>query len=77
MITLTNDFHHTSITLKDKAGMLTADQVKKAKKTLCVEGCTCSGVAGARGNQFWGEGSERQQVWLSERRDGGAEIEGK
>jgi hypothetical protein len=77
MITLTNDFHKTSITLKDKAGVLSATQVKKAKKTLCAQGCTCSDFAGTRGNQFWGEGDERQQIWLSERRDGGAEIEGK
>ena len=74
MITLTNDFHKTEITLRDKAGILSAEQVRKAKKTLCVEDCTCSGVAGARGKQFWGEGDERQQVWLSERRDGGVEI---
>lgn len=74
MITLTNDFHNTQITLQDKAGTLSVAQVRKAKKTLCSEGCTCSGVAGTRGKQFWGEGNERQQVWLVERRDGGAEI---
>ena len=76
MITLTNDFHNTEVTLKDKAGRLSADQVRKAKKALCAAGCTCSGVAGTRGKQYWGEGKKRQQVWLSERRDGGAEIEG-
>ena len=74
MITLTNVFHKTEITLRDKAGILSAEQVRKAKKTLCVEGCTCSGVAGTRGRQYWGEGDERQQVWLSERYDGGVEI---
>jgi|CXWL01.1.fsa_nt_gi hypothetical protein len=77
MITLTNDFHNTQITLKDKAGALSASQVRKAKKALCVEGCTCSDFAGTRGRQYWGEGEERQQVWLYERRDGGGEIEGK
>ena len=76
MIRLTNDFHNTEVTLKDKAGKLSAAQVRKASKALCMEGCTCSGIAGTRGAQYWGKGEERQRVYLSARCDGGAEIEG-
>lgn len=76
MITLTNDFHNTEIKFRDRCGSLSKDQVRKAKKALCVEGCTCSDAAGTRGPQFWGEGDERQQVWIAERADGGAEIIG-
>ncbi len=52
-ITLTNDFHNSSITLHPgKEGRLSAGQVRKAKKTLCgITHCTCSGRLGTRGQQ--------------------------
>lgn len=77
MIRLTNDFHGTSVILYDKAGSLSKWQVRKAARILCASDCWCAdNVAGSRGKQFWGKGDERQQVWLSERSDGGAEIVG-
>lgn len=76
MITLTNNFHNTEITLKDRCGLISKEQVRKAKHLLCANGCTCSDVAGTRGRQFYGAGDERQQVWIAERQDGGVEIIG-
>lgn len=76
MITLTNDFHNTEIRLNDRCGLLSAAQVNRSKKALCIEGCTCSDSLGTRGPQFWGRGEERQQVWIADRQDGGAEITG-
>lgn len=63
-ITLTNDFHRTSVTLRVDVtqhpgnpeylvGKLSAGQVKKARKALCPsKECSCSqGDAGTRGMQ--------------------------
>jgi hypothetical protein len=60
-ITLTNDFHNTSVNLRCEVlshihnvstAYLSAGQVKKAKRELCgIAGCTCSGEAGTRGRQ--------------------------
>lgn len=64
-ITLTNDFHHTSVRLVvdvDNCGheLLSPSQVKRARRTLCgVAGCTCGDVAGCRPQQ------------IEERQDGG------
>lgn len=51
MITLTNDFHGTSVNLRpDGAGQLSVSQVARARRTLCgVKGCTCGGDLGERG----------------------------
>ena len=51
-ITLTNDFHNTSVTLRMISRFPTANQVRRAKKALCgFRSCTCSGVLGTRGFQ--------------------------
>ena len=51
-ITLTNDFHNTSVTLRMKSAYPTKSQVKRAKNTLCgIKDCTCSGIMGMRGPQ--------------------------
>ena len=51
-ITLTNDFHNTSVSLRMKSQCPTGSQVRRAKKTLCpIGGCTCSNVMGMRGAQ--------------------------
>ena len=53
MITITNNFHGTSVNLKANIGdELTESQVKRARKQLCgVSGCTCWGMLGNRGKQ--------------------------
>jgi hypothetical protein len=60
-ITLTNDFHGTSVNLRcevlshiyhTSTAYLSVGQIKKAKKELCgTSGCTCSNDAGIRGPQ--------------------------
>ena len=61
-LTLTNDFHNTSITLNVKdvrshihnvaTAYPTKGQIKKAKRELCgIKGCTCSAGDGTRGRQ--------------------------
>ena len=50
-ITLTNDFHNTSCTLISKNGRISESQMKRAKRELCCDGCTCSGDFGYRGPQ--------------------------
>ena len=51
-VTLTNDFHHTEVTLLLKSLFPSSHQVRRAKTALCgVKGCTCSGVLGNRGAQ--------------------------
>ena len=54
--TLVNEFHNTTITLRAKTTknngiyFISANQVKKAKKTLCgIPGCLCSGELGTQG----------------------------
>lgn len=52
MITLTNDFHNTVVNLIPKNDRLSLRQIKRAKKELCgIDGCTCSGSTGTRGDQ--------------------------
>jgi hypothetical protein len=60
-ITLTNNFHNTSVNINcevlshihnEATAYPTAGQIKKAKKALCgIDGCTCSGEDGTRGRQ--------------------------
>ena len=55
-ITLTNNFHHTSVTLRARRSprgmVLSRRQVLRARRELCgCEGCTCGGPLGERGNQ--------------------------
>jgi hypothetical protein len=50
-LTLKNDFHNTLVNLLPKDGQLTASQIKRAKKALCCDGCTCSDDLGCRGPQ--------------------------
>lgn len=52
-ITLTNDFHGTSVNLRVKGSTLSIHQIRRARRALCgVENCTCGGVAGERGGQW-------------------------
>jgi len=61
LITLTNDFHHSSVNLRCEVlsrihnvatAYPNAAQIKRAKKALCgVDGCCCSNAAGIRGRQ--------------------------
>jgi hypothetical protein len=52
-ITLTNDFHKTSVTLRTgNSGVLLASQVLLSRRTLCpVKSCKCGGALGERGEQ--------------------------
>lgn len=55
-ITLTNDFHGTSVNLMvdvndDGDAKLSARQIKRARSALCIKGCGCSGYVGHRGYQ--------------------------
>lgn len=53
-ITLTNNFHSTSINLILRSSFLSNHQMQRAKNTLCPShknGCVCSGVVGMRGEQ--------------------------
>lgn len=51
-LTLVNDFHRTSVNLVSKdERTLSPRQVKRARKALCgIDGCTCGGDLGERGN---------------------------
>lgn len=52
MITLTNDYHNTQVTIRLVGSFLSKGQEKKAWKSLCgTKGCTCSGSIGIRGAQ--------------------------
>jgi len=73
-ITLRNDFHGTQVRLRprvDSRGILhlSPRQVTRAKRALCVEGCTCSGALGNRGPQ------ESTFVLRQETPEGGFMIE--
>lgn len=52
-VTLTNDFHHTDVTLRvPESGILSESQVRRARRELCgIEGCTCGGNLSERGRQ--------------------------
>jgi hypothetical protein len=47
-VTLTNDFHGTSVTVVVPAdGLLSARQTRKVRQTLCgMNDCTCGGIRG-------------------------------
>ena len=47
-ITLTNDFHNSSVTVKvPKNGILSAGTTKRVYRELCgISGCTCGGIRG-------------------------------
>lgn len=52
-LTLVNDFHNTETALAARVTTtgdlkLSGTQVARAKAALCVEGCACSNVLGAR-----------------------------
>ena len=49
-----NDFHGSEVTLSlpQQGGVLSAGQVRKARRALCgMAGCTCGGLIGERGPQ--------------------------
>lgn len=54
-ITLTNEFHGTSVNLRvgyesdTNSAELTKSQIARAKRTLCGSDCQCSGDLGYRG----------------------------
>lgn len=57
-ITLTNDFHGQSVTLRlgqrnARGGWpLSQGQIRRARQELCgIAGCTCGGLLGERGRQ--------------------------
>jgi len=64
-ILLRNEFHNTTVAVVPKMGILSAHQVKNAKKKLCGQNdCLCSGYLGIRGEhdhiisiQFFQDGS--------------------
>lgn len=53
MITITNDFHNSSVTLRVNLGQwLSKSQIQRARNTLCgISGCTCGGNLSERGRQ--------------------------
>lgn len=51
-VTLTNDFHNTSVVVRPKSLFLSSGQRRRAWSALCgIKGCTCSGILGTRGYQ--------------------------
>lgn len=82
-ITLTNDFHGTSVTLNAdvrshvhnvSTAYLTENQVRKAKRELCgTAGCSCSGtVHSAPGTR--GGGREQRRGFNRRRRVGKRDV---
>ena len=53
MITIKNDYHDTTITLRANIGdTLTPSRVRRIQRLLCgIDDCKCGGVAGERGRQ--------------------------
>jgi hypothetical protein len=51
MLTLQNDFHNTSVSLRAKRGQeLSLAQVRRARRILCgITACNCGGTLGQRG----------------------------
>jgi hypothetical protein len=54
-LTLTNDFHNTSVSLRVELtgfyAYLSPAQARRARRALCgVAGCTCGGTLGERGS---------------------------
>lgn len=54
MITLTNDFHSTEITLRKKAGdSVSRSTYYRVRRALCgISDCTCSHSDGTRGSRY-------------------------
>ena len=51
-ITLTNDFHNTSATVRPVNGLISRRSFLRASKKLCgIDGCTC-GIIRGQGNPF-------------------------
>lgn len=77
-ITLTNNFHDTSVTLRPRDGKLSAAQVRRAKRTLCgMAECTCSDDLGRRGPQPDADPDpeDAYPLWaLEERADGSYDV---
>ena len=50
MITLTNNFHNTSVRIRANIGdELSQAQIRRSRQILCgFEGCTCGGLLGER-----------------------------
>jgi hypothetical protein len=52
MITLTNDFHNTSVSVRLNNQFLTKNQESRVYKKLCgIKGCACGNAIGMRGAQ--------------------------
>jgi len=53
MITLTNNYHNTSVSLRADVGdYLTQSQISRARRELCgMSDCECSSSIGTRGHQ--------------------------
>lgn len=48
-ITMSNDFHGSTATLRPRAGRISADAWRRAMHKLCgISGCTCGGVRGSQ-----------------------------
>jgi hypothetical protein len=64
-VTLTNDFHGTSVTLcLPASGIMSKWQMQRARKLLCgIAECTCGGEVGERGRQPGG--NVIASVWYS------------
>jgi len=51
-ITLSNNFHGTTVNLHVTGNRLSPSQMRRARRTLCgYHDCTCSGYLGTRGPQ--------------------------
>lgn len=71
MITLTNDFHRTTVKIRAMPGMeLSPAQIKRARKVLCGQpACACGGPLGERGPQpgkLVVEQIDPDRVWVFE-----------
>ena len=68
MLTLSNDYHNTTVTLFDRNGKLTAGQIRRARHVLCGHAdCGCGDEAGRRGHRT---GEPRQIDYQYNARDG-------
>lgn len=53
-ITLSNDYHNTSVTLRVRNNTLSPAQIRYARGVLCgISDCTCGNALGMRGPQEW------------------------
>jgi len=64
MITLTNNFHGTSVNLRPRNGRLSPAQMRRARKVLCgLSECQCGGIRGP------------QEFEIDREPDGGAKVD--